>query len=67
MYRLLRDALWLLCVKCATSSSFYDNPEQDEHPLPIADKDLDAELHRKWDFEVPHAPEGKKLAVSALS
>ena len=35
---------------CATSSSFYDNPEQDEIPVP--ERDTGEELHRKWDFEV---------------
>ena len=36
--------------EAVASGSFYDNPEQD--PLPLNRADDDAELSRKWDFEV---------------
>lgn len=43
-------ALLVLSPFARTSSSFYDNPEQD--PLPPTGPDSTEELHRKWDFEV---------------
>ncbi len=36
-----------------SSSSFYDNPEQD--PINPPSSDRAEELHRKWDFEVLEA------------
>ena len=39
----------LIFVTLATASSFYDNPEQD--PLPVGGES-DADLLKKWDFEV---------------
>lgn len=42
-------ALLVLSPFARTSSSFYDNPEQD--PLPPTGPDSTEELHRKWDFE----------------
>lgn len=42
-------ALLVLSPFARTSSSFYDNPEQD--PSPPTGPDSTEELHRKWDFE----------------
>ena len=49
--RMLKLLLTVLALApFASTSSFYDNPEQD--PLPPTGPDSDEELHRKWDFEV---------------
>ena len=48
------DCLFLLhtlLVSFASSSTFYDNPEQDA--VPLHEPETLESLHQKWDFEVP--------------